>query len=89
MVHLFFVKNPTEDQEEKQLSKLFSLLQDYNLITHDNEEERSEGLQAILDHLENMTLTPSLHQWIEHDLIAHLRYYGITSTKDFTNPGPS
>ena len=90
MVHLFFDgnKEPTQNQDEK-LTELFSLLQIYNLITHDNQERRSEGLQAILDHLDTMTLTPSLRQWVEHDLIEHLSYYGITPTNDFTNSGPS
>jgi len=91
MVHLFFNHNeeePTKNQEEK-LSELLSRLETYNLITHDNEIGRAEGLQAILDHLDTMTLTSSLRQWVEHDLMQHLDYYGITSTNDFTNPGPS
>jgi|GEM_PF-1786036 len=79
---------PIKNQEDK-LIKLLSLLQAYNLTTHDNETRRSKNLQAIVDHLETMTLTPSLRRWVENDLIEHLRYYGITSTNDFTNPGPS
>ena len=91
MVHLFFNHDeaePTKNQEEKR-RELLSRLETYNLITHDNETGRTEGLQSILDHLDTMTLTPSLRQWIQHNLIEHLSYYGITSTNDFTNPGPS
>ncbi len=89
MVHLFFSHNeeePIKNQEEK-LSELLSLLQSYNLITHDDHFGRSNGLQAILDHLDTMTLTPSLCQWIEHDLIEHLNYYDLTS--DLTSTKPS
>ena len=91
MVHLFFnhdEKEPTKSQEDK-LNELLSRLETYNLIAHDNEPGRAEGLHAILDHLDTMTLTPSLTQWVEDDLMQHLSYYGITSTNDFTNPGPS
>jgi len=79
MVHLFFNKNLTEAQEEQKLKTLLSLLEVYNLITHDNQGRRSEGLQAIVDHLETMVLTPSLKQWVEDDLIQHLDYHGVTS----------
>lgn len=83
MVHLFFNHN------EEKLDELHLLLQTYHLIPHDNQERRSKGLQAILDHLETMTLTPSLSQWIKNDLTEHLDYYGIPLTKEVTNPGPS
>jgi hypothetical protein len=91
MVHLFFdgSEEPTQNLEEQKLTQLQSLLQTYNLIPHDNQESRSESLQAILKHLENMTPTPTLDQWIEDNLIDHLTYYEFASTKRFTNPGPS
>lgn len=90
MVHLFFAKEQKEPNEKSQeLSKLLLLLEKYNLTAHDNEEERAKGLQAILNHLEAMTLTPTLHQWIQDDLVTHLSHYGIPSSNDFTNPGPS
>lgn len=84
MVHLFFKPNeekPPENQAKK-LNELLSRLETYNLIAHDNETGRTEGLQAILDHLDTMKLTPSLREWVEHDLIAHLNYYGLTKNLD-------
>lgn len=88
MAVLFFKHNeeePIQNQEDK-LSELFLLLQTYNLIAHDDQENRSEGLQAILDHLNTMSLTPSLRQWIENDLTEHLDDYDLTSELTSTKP---
>lgn len=90
MVHLFFNHNeaePTTNQEEK-LNELLSLLQTYNLIPHDKQAERSEGLQAVLDHLDTMTKTPTLCAWIETDLAEHLNYINYLDYDDITPPSP-
>jgi len=90
MVQLFFdgSEEPTQNQEDQKLNELQSLLQTYNLIPHDNQASRSESLHDILTHLDNMTSTPTLDQWIQDNLIDHLTYYDIASTKDFTKLGP-
>jgi hypothetical protein len=88
MAVLFFKHNeeePIQNQEDK-LGELFLLLQTYNLIAHDDQENRSEGLQAILDHLNTMSLTPSLRQWIENDLTEHLDDYDLTSELTSAKP---
>ncbi|NCT57802.1 MAG: hypothetical protein GW760_08870 [Legionella sp.] len=72
---LFYKHN----EQESKLNQLSFLLGKYNLIAHDDYDARSHGLQAIVNHLETMTLTPSLCQWIEHDLTEHLEDYELTS----------
>lgn len=72
---LFYKHN----EQESKLNQLSFLLGKYNLIAHDDDSARSKSLQAIVNHLETMTLTPSLREWIKHDLTEHLEDYKLTS----------
>ncbi|MDF1827515.1 MAG: hypothetical protein P1U39_04490 [Legionellaceae bacterium] len=78
---LFYKHNDQEanHKQENKLNKLSFLLEKYNLSAHDDDNARSERLQAVVNHLETMTLTPSLCQWIEYDLAEHLKDYELTS----------
>ncbi|MDF1683433.1 MAG: hypothetical protein P1U36_02125 [Legionellaceae bacterium] len=85
---LFFKHNEEEfmkNQEDK-LNELNLLLQTYNLIAHDNQTGRSEGLQAVLDHLDTMVKTPTLRAWIDNDLAEYLN--ALNYYDDVTPPGP-